>query len=47
MSNNNVPLAHRIAELAKRIKKLSEQLVTKVTKEVYTNDRSKHSKESK
>ena len=46
--SNNVPLAHRIAELAKRIKKLSEQLVTKMTKEVYTNDsESKHSKESK
>lgn len=46
--SNNVPLAHRIAELAKRIKELSEQLVTKVTKEVSTNDSgSKHSEKGK
>jgi hypothetical protein len=48
--SNKVPLAHRIAELAKRIKELSEQIVVKVSqvKEVSTNDSgSKHSKESK
>lgn len=48
--SNKVPSAHRIAELAKRIKELSEQIVLKVSqvKEVSTNDSgSKHSEKGK
>jgi hypothetical protein len=44
--SDKVPVAHRIAELAKRIKELSEQLVSKVTKEVASNGNTGEDKET-